>query len=298
MASREKNNQTYVELFSTIFNDVNDVAQFQQFNGISFGYVWKISPTLSLVHNLSMQPRIYSVKEHLQRGEPETPGSYQCILYGTPYDMVFSIKARELWIPEMSLTVPLPDSSLTLTYNIDQKFSSTISAEAVWQHKYFSFEGTCRALDNFSNGAFNLNLATNLKKLRMGLSVSHLLSEKNYALKSVFDFPIKNTTLGASVSTDLQEDLLVTTSARSTFKNTTAGISFHSYPLLLKSDVLIGYERLFLMSKVSTSFSLSGVVSTLYSRLVSTDTRISVSAMADLRSYKYDIGVDLNITPQ
>lgn len=297
MASKEKNAQTCVDLFSTIYSDVNDVTQPQQFNGISFGYICKLSPNLSLVHNLSMQPRIYSVKEHLQRGEPEIPGSYQCLLYGSAYDMIFTVKARELWIPEMSLTVPFHDSSITLTYNIDQKFSSTISAEAVWQHKLFSFEGAYRALENFSNGAYNVNIATQLRKLRMGFSISHLLSEKNYNLKSVFDLGIKNTTIGASVSTDLNEDLLVTTSARSTFKNTVAGISFHSFPLHLKSDVLIGYERSFLMSKVSSSFSLSGILTTHISRQISNDMRLSVSAMANLRAMKYDIGVDLNINP-
>lgn len=298
MASKQKSGQTFVDLFSTIYSDVYDASQPQQFTGISFQYVYKLSPMISLIHNLSMQPRIYSVKEHLQRGEPETPGSYQCLLYGNAYDMIFTMKARELWIPEMSLTVPLHDSSLTLTYNIDQRFSSTISAEAVWQHKYLSFEGTYRALENLSNGAFNINIATQLKKLRMGISIAHLLSEKSYNLKGVFDLGIRNTTVGSTVNTDLNEDLLVTASARSTFNNTVASISFHSFPLLLKSDVFLGYDRSFLMSKVSSSISLSGVATTLISRQISNDMRITVSAMANLRGLKYDIGVDLNIAPQ
>lgn len=283
-----------VELFSTIYNDIYDVAQFPQFSGISVLYSSKFSPKFAFSHQFSMNPRIYPAKDSQQSGEPKQPGSYAFNIVGEYKEKPIMLLSNDLWFPKVGLTIPFPNSSLSFNYNFGVDLKSYLDLEAVIQNQFFSYEGTL-STKNLSPGSFTSSIASKFKKLRFGITISKMIGQEDISSKFVFDFPIKKTNFGTIISKPGRSELYIVASSRTTFKNTTVGVELQAFPTLFKSELIFGYERAFTMSRIYTNATMSGTVSTLYARQLNQNDSLNISITADMPARKYELGLRLNL---
>ena len=291
----EQNEEEYAPFYSQVVSDILETGQTTQFKGVVFRYMNKFAPNVTYSGVLAMQPRIYPVKEHMQRGEPEIPGSFSNILNGTFYGMPFNIEMMGLWFPEVALEIPFKNAGIALTFSVDKSLSSNVSAETKMRNKLFSFEATARAYENLSKGHLSASLASQIKNTRLGATLSHQLFENGFKVGCFFDFPIFGVTSGLYALTDFNQDLLIALRAKKEIGKTTFGTSFQIYPSALQSNVCVGFDRMFSFSRISASLSFDGTVTSLYQRNVSAGKALVISSSANPLNHLYDIGVQLNL---
>jgi hypothetical protein len=282
------------DAFGTVFANVADAGQVQSFSGLSVIHALTLSPSLNIVNTLNINPRIAPAVARAQLNEQLNPGSFASSLVGTVLGMPFSLGLRGLF-PEFMLTVPFGSASFTLQTALTPSLSPTLKADLSYRSLLVAFDGSFATSDFFRKAAVELAAASCFRRLRFGASYSHQLFEAASVYRVVADYELPaRVVIGGLFSADgAQESLLL--SIQKAIGKTKVAVAYQVVPRAVLSQVTVGFDREFTVSKMAASITGNGILTSFYQRQMGKAKVLSLVASANLWEKTHAVGIRITI---
>ncbi|OHT03419.1 hypothetical protein TRFO_06644 [Tritrichomonas foetus] len=285
--------------FPTFLSQVFDVTQSDSIIGFQVTWNKKINENLNILQALSIQPRVYPVELIDHSGEMKQPGNYQLNINGKfggfPFVLGYSRNSK----PTASMNIPINE-------NASINVASTIST-------YPDIGSSFTYLSNIFTSRIDIDINNYFKDGNMTLFSTYIPSPK-YGFGGSLTLPLSQSsppmlTLASQFSKGPRRSCLMIhhIGLGEIFENnsfaigttytiepkTIAGVTLKVDQNPLNSELRLGIQRNFVMSRISAVVSSSGIVQSFFQRNVRQGILLSTSACADNAHKIYTFGLGL-----
>jgi hypothetical protein len=131
---------------------------------------------------------------------------------------------------------------------------------------------------------------------RFGVSHMEMLGDKGRSSKFAVDFLTKgDVRVGGCLLANWGESMQLSVAVRRAFAKSEASVVLHTALPSLGSEVIFGFERNFIMSRLCVGLSGQGILTSVYSRSLDANKRLSFSGQANLCDSTSTLGISLQM---
>lgn len=288
--------------FSSIFSEHNAAAMVNSFTGFSFTHVLTYKESQNVVSTLNIKPRTYEKEYASQVGEQSQPGNFQVVMLGNVQGLSYRVISQGLWIPSFFLSVPFTNSNIDFNATVDNTFGVNLKVDYENRFKNCVVD---LSLDKSNSISLDVEAASevilsrklnNDKKCRYGLGLSYDFNESKVDCRAVADIDLKKVKLGSLLTTDFKSSLITLLTAQKQVGETKVASQLTMIPAKLVSNLSVGFEREFSTSNLSTSFSTTGILSSVYTKVINRNVRLTLSSTINLPEQDYGFGLSVSLS--
>ena len=287
--------EEYADDFETIVGEVADIGQFQTFSGVSCTYLHALADNVTWMNTLSIFPRVHDVENRAMSGEPLHPGSFSSVIMGTASGMPYRVSFTQgLWLPEVSLTVPMGPSSIEMTASITDTFAPILKADLAQRMRQCTLTATLVA-QNLSQGTAEVAAAFKLGAMKLGGYLSYRTLDGETMGRFVWNF-LSRLGYGLGLYTVTSSDgVSAVASVQKKIGRTRVGCALHVVPKVLGGECYVGLEREFSMSTLSAAISTSGTVKSCFVRHLDKSMRVTFTGQSNVLSATHSFGIAITM---
>ena len=248
---------------------------------------------LKVMQSMALRPRVYPFEYHKQANEEALLGSYQTVISGTLVDMPFSFTFSKEAAPSAQLTVPVTANS---SIGVLAKMASSLdmSANLALKSEVFSTNLTLNATKRFKKGTIEAD-AVYMPRSSFGIG--------SYVMRPIYgDGGTLNLcsvfSLGKMMASIVFHKAERTTTAFGVSRlidvTTVSGTSLE-ITSDLDSEFRAGFQRGFLLSRLSVSCSSKGTLQSYYQRQLKEGTTLDISCYVDFKNSVNSLGIGVTI---
>ena len=285
----------YAEDFETLVSEIAEVGQFPTISGVTVTHLYSFSNNLTWMNTLAISPRIHEVKNRAMTGEPYQPGSFSSVFIGNAADLPYRVSfSQGLWLPEVSLTVPLGQASIEMSASISDTFSPVLKADLAQRMRRCALTASLVA-QSLAHGMAEIAGALRLGAIRLGAFLSYRTVDSETTARFAWDWKSRNGYAIGLYGAVTSDGVSGVASVQRSIGTTNVACGLHLVPRVVGSECFIGMSREFSMSNISAAISTSGTVKSCFVRHLDKNMRVTFTAQSNVLSETHSFGIGLTL---
>ncbi|EAY16225.1 hypothetical protein TVAG_341190 [Trichomonas vaginalis G3] len=253
----------------------------------------KLKDIGNLISVLSIKPRLYPLKYADQAGEQRLPGNaavnFTTDKIGFPISIDVSRDSPILF----SATMPIIDSlNLAVSTTLEKKMKMSFTLNHFNPYTNLSFNYS--VADSFKTALYNFKIASGVPK-KFCVGFNGAISSKGNTEYSLIG-SIKANQLNLSTILSKSQNLTISfVGTHHPSDKTVSSAVLQFNPSTLQTDILFGFQRAFMSSKVSAVMNTKGSVGSVFQKDVNEKYSIIISSFADHFQKLYSLGMAVSV---